>query len=217
MLAVIVVLFLIGTAAFAASFFIKEKDKKEYNTHSDEYLEQMLEERLNQVEHRLGQSAKMSASSIKKQTEKELEQLSREKMSAVDEYSDQVMDRINKNHSEVMFLYGLLSDKQKELDETVESLNNAQRELQLSNRINIQKNNADKSVESSNKNSVNKNNSEDIIHDKEFDVNDYSEDVDKRTAINALAKAGVEDVEIAKRLSMGVGEVRLFLELGKGV
>jgi len=208
MLAVIIILFIVGIGILVAGFVIKDSYSVQHDVRSDEYLEQMLEERMNQVEHRLGQSARMSASTIKRQTEEELEKLSKEKLSAVDEYSDQVMDRINKNHSEVMFLYGLLSDKQKELDQTVESLNNAQRELQISNRLNMQE------MNNSKKDDGNKFN----VNDRKKDLKPKEESsVDKRAAIMELAEEGMTDVEIAKQLSMGVGEVRLFLELGKGV
>lgn len=218
MLAMIIILFVIGAVILTAGFIIKEDTKNEYGSHADDYIEHMLEERMNQVEQRLGQSAKMSATNIRQQTEQELEKLSREKLSAVDEYSDQVIDRINKNHNEVMFLYGLLSDKQKELDKTVESLNNAQKELQLSNRLNIrEKNNASNNID---------NKSEEDSKIKEVEkkedteirkTNEKTEKFDKRSAIMTLAQEGKTDVEIAKILSMGVGEVRLFLELGKGV
>lgn len=218
MLAVIIILFVIGAVILTAGFVIKEDTKNEYDSHADDYIEQMLEERMNQVERRLGQSAKVSATNIRQQTEQELEKLSREKLSAVDEYSDQVIDRINKNHNEVMFLYGLLSDKQKELDKTVESLNNAQKELQLSNRLNIQEknntsNNIDnKSDEDSKIKKVEQKEDTEIRKTEE-----KTEKIDKRSAIMTLAQEGKTDVEIARILSMGVGEVRLFLELGKGV
>lgn len=229
MLAVIIILFVIGAAVLVAGFFIKEDSVEEYEARSEEYLEQMLEERMNQVEHRLGQRAKMSASTIKEQTEQELEKLSREKLSAVDEYSDQVMDRINKNHNEVMFLYGLLSDKQKELDQTVEALNNAQRQLQISNRINMKENideekslkarNAlkEKDVSVENGVSVEKGFLNEKQPKKAVNQPKEGHKSDKRTEILQLAEEGKSDIEIAKQLSMGVGEVRLFLELGKGV
>ena len=110
-----------GIAAIAAGIFMKNTSKAQIKA-SDEYLEQMLEERINQVEHRIDDVAEKSASTIRNQAKTELEKLSKEKLSEVNEYSDQVMDRINKNHNEVMFLYGLLSDKQKELDETIEQI-----------------------------------------------------------------------------------------------
>lgn len=209
MLAVIIILFIIGIATLIIGFFVKENYEQE--SHSDEYLERILEERMNQVEDKLGLSAKMSASTIKKQTEKELEELSREKLSAVDQYSDKVMDRINKNHNEVMFLYGLLSDKQKELDETVENLNKAQKQLEISNRLNMQEKEQEsfEQIKESVLNTEDNSNEGDDMSDKE--------QFDKRSVIKTLADKGLSDVEIAKKLSMGVVEVRLFLDLGKGV
>ena len=45
--------------------------------------------------------------------------LSNEKIMNVNEYGDMVLDRIDKNHSEVVFLYGMLTDKEKELKQLI--------------------------------------------------------------------------------------------------
>lgn len=231
MIAVIIILFIIGIVCFVASLFLSGKEQKVQQDDSDKYLEQLLEERINQVEHRLGDVAEKSASTVKKQTRHELEKLSKEKLSEVNEYSDQVMDRINKNHSEVMFLYGLLSDKQKELDETVESLNKAQKELRISQRLN--RNDDMKSWDTVQENKQ-FNEGKDVVSGTDMEAQKYDTEAtgysreassqsseqgsyDKRAQIVMLANEGKSELEIAKQLSMGVGEVRLVLELGKGV
>ncbi len=58
-------------------------------------------------------------------TERSLERISNEKIMAVNEYSDTVLEEIHKNHQEVMFLYDMLIDKQKGLKETVSEANQA--------------------------------------------------------------------------------------------
>ena len=52
-------------------------------------------------------------------TERSMERLSNEKIMAVNEYSDTVMRDIHKNHEEVLFLYDMLNDKQKNIKDTV--------------------------------------------------------------------------------------------------
>ena len=52
-------------------------------------------------------------------TERGLDRITNEKMSAISEYADTVMNDIHKNHDEVMFMYDMLSDKQKNLTSTV--------------------------------------------------------------------------------------------------
>ena len=50
-------------------------------------------------------------------SERSLERLTNEKISAIHEYSDTVLQDIHKNHDEVMFLYDMLNDKHKNLTE----------------------------------------------------------------------------------------------------
>lgn len=226
MIPIIIILFIIGTMLLLGSFlfrsaFFNEKDK----TDSEVYLEEMLNKRLDEVALRLDDVAEESAGFIKKQTEKELEKLSSQKITEVNEYSDQVMEQINKNHHEVMFLYGLLSDKQKELDETVESLNQAQLELRRH------------SFEMNHQGGQRKEKEEEVPQFQEassweagqlakasdadspkgyYTVKEIPNgNYDRRSKILNLAREGKSDLDIARLLSMGVGEVRLVLELSR--
>ncbi len=55
-------------------------------------------------------------------TEDELSVLSNEKIIAVGEYSDQILEKIKHNHEEVVFLYHMLSEKEKELKTTINTI-----------------------------------------------------------------------------------------------
>ena len=118
MVPVIVILLIIGCVFLLASFLFKDafSDDSKRKIMTETEIEQLVERRFSEVKYRLDDEAEKSADVIRDQTERELEKLSNEKIMAVNEYSDQVMDQINKNHNEVMFLYSMLSDKQKELD-----------------------------------------------------------------------------------------------------
>ena len=52
-------------------------------------------------------------------TERAMERISNEKLSAMSEYSDTIMNDIHKNHDEVMFMYDMLNDKHKNLTNVV--------------------------------------------------------------------------------------------------
>ena len=52
-------------------------------------------------------------------TERAMERISNEKLSAIGEYSDTVINDIHKNHDEVMFMYDMLNDKHKNLTSVV--------------------------------------------------------------------------------------------------
>lgn len=67
-------------------------------------------------------------------TERSLERLSNEKIMAVSEYSDTVLQEIHKNHEEVMFLYDMLNDKHTNLKNTVSKANQAAKAVEESTR-----------------------------------------------------------------------------------
>ena len=48
-------------------------------------------------------------------TDDYLSKLSNEKIMAVSEYSDQILEKIARNHEEVVFLYNILNHKEKSL------------------------------------------------------------------------------------------------------
>lgn len=50
---------------------------------------------------------------VKEQTEISLDKLSNQKMLEMNEYSDTILQEINRNHNEVMFLYDMLNEKKK--------------------------------------------------------------------------------------------------------
>jgi len=52
-------------------------------------------------------------------TERAMERISNEKLSAIGDYSDTVINDIHKNHDEVMFMYDMLNDKHKKLTSVV--------------------------------------------------------------------------------------------------
>lgn len=76
----------------------------------DEMLDDCMEEAINKAE-------------------RAMDRVTNEKMSAISEYSDTVMNDIHKNHDEVVFMYDMLNDKQKNLKNTVSEANRAAKEV----------------------------------------------------------------------------------------
>lgn len=50
-------------------------------------------------------------------------------MLEMNEYSDTILQEINRNHNEVMFLYDMLNEKKKEINNTVRDMNVTKRRL----------------------------------------------------------------------------------------
>lgn len=53
------------------------------------------------------------------QADDELSKLSNEKIMAVDEFSNQILEKIEKNHKDVVFLYNMLNEKQEEIKKMI--------------------------------------------------------------------------------------------------
>ena len=69
------------------------------------------EEYLNQLEEAKEEALQAAAD--------ELSHLSNDKLMGMDEYSSQVLDKISKNHEEVVFLYNMLTEKEEEMKQLV--------------------------------------------------------------------------------------------------
>lgn len=62
--------------------------------------------------------------------EDKMSQMSNEKIMGLSEYSEQVLDKIQKNHEEVVFLYDMMNGKQEELKSLVHDIDSRKAELQ---------------------------------------------------------------------------------------
>ena len=134
-----VILLILGIGAYVASFIVPEKNgKKDPRDISEEEIKKIIEEQMPKAAKQIAEESKAQAEATVNQvvseagekTERELEKLSNEKIMAVNEYSDTVLEEIQKNHSEVMFLYSMLNDKEQEVKDTLKVINQAKAESQ---------------------------------------------------------------------------------------
>lgn len=58
-------------------------------------------------------------------TDDQLSQITNEKIMAVSEFSDQILEKIKQNHTEVIFLYDLLNDKDTEIKKLLQEITEA--------------------------------------------------------------------------------------------
>lgn len=63
-------------------------------------------------------------------TSARMSELSNEKIMGINEYSDQVIDKIEKNHAEVVFLYDMLNGKQEEIQGLIQDADTTKAEFQ---------------------------------------------------------------------------------------
>ncbi len=209
MVAVEVVLILIGVAFLVGSFFVTEKlsqqDLEQISLMSEADLKVIAEKQVEEVKSQVESSVEEIIDESLEITKRGLEKETNNKIMAVSEYSDTVLENINKAHNEIMFLHSMLNDKQAETAEMVSDLQRVTkqvREMDIENTLSRVETQA-ASVEP-----------EEM--DDEFidNMNESAEAIlNKNEQILLLHKEGKDEVEIAKTLDCGLGEVRLVLGL----
>ena len=115
-----IILIVIGIGLVIAGYAIPaKKDVDEAGAISREEVENMVSEEVESAKGRIDDIVDETINYAIEKTERSMDRLSNEKMMAVSEYSDTVLDQINKSHEEVVFLYDMLNDKHENLKETV--------------------------------------------------------------------------------------------------
>ena len=140
---------------------------------------------------------------IEDKTEARLDKLSNTKILEMNEYADGVLKEINRNHTDVMFMYDMLNEKDKEIKTTVKDVNGTRMNRNM-NTYSEKKSQNKQSVQ--NKSAI-KNDISEVVLDDALSSNEK---------IIKLYNSGYRDVDIAKRLKMGVGVVRLIINLSSG-
>lgn len=163
--------------------------------------------------------------------EEKLNQLSNEKIMAVNEFSSQVLEKIEVNNSEVVFLYQMLKEKEEELKTTFTKMETVRRDVRdlldklsklLANRNKVQSTGAKSSdfTESTEE----KLKALEEAETMEFVHKESGEEISEKADTSALVAQHKEDIirlyqqqcsvlEISKTLGLGQGEVKLVLDL----
>ncbi len=116
-----IVLIVAGFAAIILGYLLPagkemdEEDKMLMEKEIRELVRREVEDQKDTIENMVDDTVDHSLD----RTERAMERISNEKMSAIGEYSDTVMNDIHKNHDEVLFMYDMLNDKHKNLTSVV--------------------------------------------------------------------------------------------------
>ena len=182
-----------------------------------EQVRDMVNQELDQVRGRIDIAVDDAAAHAADKTERSLERLSNEKIMAVNEYSDTVLAQIHKDHEEAMFLYDMLNNKHDSMKRTLSEINQALSEV----------NRAVKSAEEAASNLQRELTQpeaqeeapawqEEMLPVREPETAEDEEEMEKLNSndrILALYRQGKSSVDIAKTLGLGVGEVKLVIDL----
>lgn len=216
-----IVLLIIGAVIFILSFVIpvnKEEASGATKELAKKEIENLVSKEMEGIRSHVADVVEEAVEYAMEKTERSMERLSNEKIMAVNEYSDTVLNEIHRNHEEVMFLYDMLNDKHKNLKNTVTEVNKTVKEVEET------KKEAEAVVSSFHKLSpevvhvegneiVEEPPSIDISEEKEADA----EEANSNERILELYKRGKSQVAIAQELGLGVGEVKLVLDLYQGM
>ena len=257
-----ILLVVLGAGAFVASFLIPEKYTEQENGSTkaqEEKLKNFLEEELKQAQFRFEEKADESLTAATEKTERYMERLTNEKIMAIEEYSDTVLDRIHKNHEEAVFLYDMLNNKHVQVKNTAAEINLTVEDAKANLQNTIQQNiiqeqfvsvmtETDVEVQPTEYTKQDEEVTElkDSIKNVKKPAPKKKAPVKKATILNMqpaeettnieiqfdlennmggnnkdkilqLHKEGKSNMAIAKALGLGVGEVKLVIDLFKGV
>lgn len=229
-----IILLLIGIICVVLSFVLFDKiDGKETVSEvkiNAELSEKQKEDIKKQVADIIGEQIE----EISEKTELSLEKMSNEKISELGEYSETVIGEMNKTHDKVMFLYDMLTEKNKEVHSTVrdlsvakDQLNKAMEQSAMVARMESESEpTTPEAKRAANRKKVEESLDELMEAAPKARRRKTSEKSDKESAktngnnrnkeIMALHNAGLSNLEIAKELNIGTGEVKLVLDLFKG-
>ena len=114
-----ITLILVGIVFLIGSFMVKDKlsknDLDKIADMSAEELKVITEKEIKNAESAIDGMLDEHIASKTDETKRDLEKETNSKIMAINEYSDTVLDSINKSHNEIMFLYSMLNDKHEEL------------------------------------------------------------------------------------------------------
>lgn len=120
-----IVTLIAGAILFTVSFFMPDKGGKASLSEEEErkIIRELLDKEIDGAKFKIEEAAEDCVNDNKDRMERALDRITNEKMSAVDEYSNTVLDQIHKNHDEVMFLYDMLNNKHAQVKNTAAELN----------------------------------------------------------------------------------------------
>ncbi len=221
-----IILLVAGGAIFVLSFFIPDRKGASADALSGEDVRSMIDREMAAVRQSLDGTVDESVSIAMEKTERSLERLSNEKIMAVSEYSDTVLAEIHKTHEEVMFLYDMLNNKHTSLKNTVAEVNRAVREaeeatLALKQLAEAAETEAAQISEASGDMEPEKAVPEAVEEPTDGqDTDSGSEGAaeegeygSNKEKIKALYRQGRSVADIARELGLGVGEVKLVIDL----
>jgi len=231
-----ITLLIIGLAFCIGSFFVSEKlsskDKENLQKLTKEQIEEIIKDKMAdakvEMEDKLSATIDEAIEEMDRKTDKE----TNEKIMQISQYSDTVLESVDKSHKEVTFMYSMLNEKQQDtvdmtkklsdLEDTLVALDSSiakkldllrDREIEISEeKQKLEQAKIEFEAQSTESKSTEPVSFTEALAEKFADETVRPKQNDN-LEILTLHDEGLSEVEIAKKLGRGLGEVKFVLGL----
>ena len=229
------ILLLIGVVFMIGSFFVTEKlspsELNQIAELSEEELKRIIDRGLKNAETRIEDAIDEQVDQSSEKVDRSLEKVTNDKIMAISEYSDTVIESMNKTHNEIMFLYSMLNDKHTELTGMAAGLQRLAadvRSLEEKAPLTAPQAAPERAAAVSAASAVTlvpvekadttgrETAAAPAEQKEEMPETEETKQEGLHAEILKLKKLGMTEVQIAKKLGIGIGEVRLVNGLYRG-
>lgn len=221
-----VILLIVGIVIFIGSFLLPagRSDAGRIDTDAaKQEIHGLIEEEMKTVRAQVQDKVEETSEDVVEKAERSLERLTNEKIMAVNEYSNTVLQEIHKNHEEAMFLYDMLNSKHANIKDTISKMDKAVKAVEnktAENKVVEDKTATDKTAGMVEEKTADTPKTEPLIQPENspeigFMGETVQEGQNNNEKILEMHRQGKSTVAIAKELGLGVGEVKLVIDLYK--
>lgn len=214
-----VILLIVGIVIFIGSFLLPAGRSDTGTIDTDaakQEIHGLIEEEMKTVRAQVQDKVEETSEDVVEKAERSLERLTNEKIMAVNEYSDTVLQEIHKNHEEAMFLYDMLNNKHANIKDTVSKVDKAVKAAEdkvkaIDDTQVAKTEEAEKVIPAAEPAKTEEAASPEIG----FMGETAEEGQNNNEKILEMHRQGKSTVAIARELGLGVGEVKLVIDLYK--
>ena len=209
-----VILLIVGIVIFIGSFLLPagRSDAGRIDTDAaKQEIHGLIEEEMKTVRAQVQDKVEETSEDVVEKAERSLERLTNEKIMAVNEYSDTVLQEIHKNHEEAMFLYDMLNNKHANIKDTVSKMDKAVKAKAIDDTPTVKTEETEKVIPADEPAKT----EEAVSPEIGFMGETAEEGQNNNEKILEMHRQGKSTVAIARELGLGVGEVKLVIDLYK--
>lgn len=211
---VVVGLIIIALSYIISENFLDKRAKKQTSESKESY--QLTEDETHHIQKKIDEILNIEIEYAIDQVREKLSKMSNEKIIVMNEFSDQILEKIEQNHSEVIFLYNMLNDKEEAMKERERIPLKASTKKESHHTV---YENTEKDIKKSKKQNSSKAITLDrpIDYGKELNQEDIKDQELAKQKVLQLYSEGKSVMEIARLLEIGQGEIKLIIELERGI